>query len=236
MGVYFCASGGRADGRAGRVSIDLGSCETRRAMRRLGDSARSPILSILPILPILPLLVVVIGSCAELGCSKPDGAPTPGSATSASPSPTPSVTAAPAKPAVASPTLPNANACAFTQAAVSKALGSAYGAGRALPDIPGVPTSSCAYEGKGSQLRVNATAFTPALAAAMRRDLGQGLAGKVSPLAGDADGAVFQQQTGDLATCALHYLRGDVKYEVRLMTCREPEAAARAKLGALPRP
>ncbi len=182
-------------------------------------------------LPLIALTTLAL----DLGCTRPDGAPTPAGSAAVAPPATQVTPAAPAKPAPA-PALPKVNPCVFTEAAVSKALGSAYGAGRALPDIPGVPTSSCAYDGKGSQLRVNVTSYPSAAAAAMRKDLGQGLAGKVTPLAGDADGAVFQQQTGDLATCALHYFRGDVKYEVRLMTCREPEATARARIGALPRP
>jgi len=56
-----------------------------------------------------------------------------------------------------------------------------------------------------------------------------------TPVVGDADGALFQMQP-DIGTCALHYLRGNVQYEVRLMSCREPADVARAKLLRLPRP
>lgn len=181
---------------------------------------------------------MVVALSAALGCTKADGPPTSTTAPSAAPSAGKLVAASSAAPAVTATTtaLPAVDACAFTAADVSKALGGTYGPGKALPAIPGVPTSACAYEGKGSQLRVNATPYASAMAAAMRKDVGQGLAGKVVPVPGDADGAVLQFQSGDLATCALHYLRGDIKYEVRLMTCREPEASARAKLTALPRP
>jgi hypothetical protein len=177
--------------------------------------------------------------CTALGCTKRDGEQTSTTAPSAAaPSAGKVVAASSAAPVATATTtvLPAIDACAFTAADVSKALGSTYGAGKALPAIPGVPTSSCAYDGKGSQLRVNVTPYASAIASAMRKDVGQGLAGKLVTIPGDADGAVLQFQSGDLATCALHYLRGDVKYEVRLMTCREPEASARAKLTALPRP
>lgn len=126
------------------------------------------------------------------------------------------------------------NPCPFTAAQVKKALGEQHGEGEVLEPIPGVATRSCRYLGKQGSLRINVTAHSPASAAALRKTLGMAYRG-TTPVPGDADGALFQMQA-DIGTCALHYFRGNVQYEVRLMRCREPADLARAKLLQLPRP
>lgn len=85
------------------------------------------------------------------------------------------------------------------------------------------------------QLRVNVTWLEPSSAATSRQMMLNLLAGGTAPLADDPDGAIFQDQT-ELGTYALHYSRGNLLYEVRLMTFRGGAAAAREKLLRLRRP
>lgn len=167
--------------------------------------------------------------------SEAPAAPTPELApavTPTSPAAPPSAAPAPAQPETHPPA--PLEPCLFTQAEAIQALGTGYEAGKALPAIPGMPTAACKYEGKAGSLRVNVTAHSATQADAIRKSLTMGLAGGATAIEGDTDGAAFQMQT-DMGTCALHYVHGNVQVEARLMSCREAEASARAKLLALPR-
>ena len=86
----------------------------------------------------------------------------------------------------------------------------------------------CAQNGPG-QLRVNVTWLEPSSAATSRSMMLNLLAGGTAPMAGDPDGAIFQDQT-DLGTYALHYSRDNLLYEVRLMAFGGGAAAAQTKL------
>lgn len=148
-------------------------------------------------------------------------------------------------PAVAAPpalaqsvALEAIDACVFTPAEVSAALTGSYAAGVPVAPIPGAPRRDCTYDeqsGGMGQLRVNITWLEPSSAATSRAMMLNMLAGGTTPMAGDADGAIFQDQT-DLGTYALHYGRGNLLYEVRLMTFQGGAAAAREKLLTLRRP
>ena len=123
------------------------------------------------------------------------------------------------------------NACVYTPAEVSAALTGSYAAGIPVAPIPGAPRRDCTYDAQSDmgQLRVNVTWLEPSSAATSRAMMLNMLAGGSAPMAGDPDGAIFQDQT-DLGTYALHYSRGNLLYEVRLMAFRGGAAAAREKL------
>jgi hypothetical protein len=189
----------------------------------------------------LAIAAALLAACSERPSALPASAPPAAAPAPAAPGPAAPDPAAPAAgPAAPAPPTPEGpisvttpDPCFLRAADVSAALGATYGEGVALAAIPGVPSRACTYDGRGaSQLRVNVTAHPPARADALRAQLGAGLAGATAPLPGDADGAVFQRQD-DLGTCALHYVRGPLQVEVRLMTC--PDPAAQSKLARLPR-
>lgn len=129
------------------------------------------------------------------------------------------------------------NACVFTPAEVSGALGGAYGTGVPVAPIPGAPRRDCTYDEQDGarQLRVNVTWLEPSSAATSRAMMLAMLAGGATPMAGDRDGAIFQDQT-DLGTYALHYSRGNLLYEIRLMAFPGGPAMAKEKLTSLRRP
>ncbi len=128
--------------------------------------------------------------------------------------------------------------CAFTAAEVSAVLGGAYGEGRPVAPIAGAPRRDCTYDaqdGGMGQLRVNITWLEPATAATSRSMMLRMLAGGTAPITGDPDGAIFQDQS-ELGTYALHFARGNLLYEVRLMSFQGGSSAARQTLLRLRRP
>ncbi len=129
------------------------------------------------------------------------------------------------------------NPCVFTPAEIGVALTGQYAPGVRVVPIPGAPRRDCTYDQQGGQgqLRVNVTWLEPSSAATSKAMMLNMLAGGTAPMPGDPDGAIFQDQT-ELGTYALHYSRGNLLYEVRLMTFREGAAAAKAKLLKLRRP
>jgi hypothetical protein len=52
------------------------------------------------------------------------------------------------------------------------------------------------------------------------------LAGRLEPIAGDADGAAWQVGQGDLTDITLHYWRGNTGTEVRVSGVDQKNAAA----------
>jgi|CXWL01.1.fsa_nt_gi hypothetical protein len=174
------------------------------------------------------LLLVVLAACGQ------SAAPAAGDNSSAS---NPGV--APTFPVELSQAsaLETIDACVFTPAEVSAALTGSYAAGIPVAPIPGAPRRDCTYDEQSGmgQLRVNVTWLEPSSAATSRAMMLNMLAGGSAPMAGDPDGAIFQDQT-DLGTYALHYSRGNLLYEVRLMAFRGGAAAAREKLLRLRRP
>jgi len=125
------------------------------------------------------------------------------------------------------------NACYLTAAQVSEALGGSYSDGVASQIIPQI--RSCAYDAPENQLRVNVTWIEPTQVSAWRAQLRTPLAGQVSDVTGDDDGAIFQMQA-DIGTCAIIFVRGNLQYELRSMTCRGAPDAERVRLLRLPRP
>jgi hypothetical protein len=125
------------------------------------------------------------------------------------------------------------NACYLTAAQVSEALGGSYSDGVASQIIPQM--RSCAYDAQENQLRVNVTWIDPTQVSAWRAQLRTPLAGQVSDVTDDDDGGIFQMQA-DIGTCAIIFVRGNLQYELRSMTCRGAPESERARLLRLPRP
>lgn len=168
------------------------------------------------------LLMVVLATVPLAACG-------PDKTAAAAASPPAAVVAARPAAALVPATI---EACVLSVGEVSAALGEPFGAAPPIAPIPGAPQRSCAYDPVGGgpiQLRINVTWLEPSSAATSRRMMMAMLAGTTTPLPGDPDGAVFQDQA-DLGTFALHYSRGDYLYEVRLFGVRD---AARAKGGLL---
>ena len=175
------------------------------------------------------LLLAAVGLAA---CSQNNGSAQP-VAMATSQSVTPASTAA--KPTI---TLDAIEPCIFTSAEIAAAIGGNYAAGKAVAPIAGAPRRDCTYDEQGGadgQLRVNITWLEPASAATSRGMLMNMIAGATTSIPGDPDGAIFQDQT-ELGTYALHYSRGNLLYEVRLMTFRGGAAIARERLLRLKRP
>jgi len=125
------------------------------------------------------------------------------------PSPSPS---SPAPPRITVPS------CPFTPAELKGALGLAYSDGSASPDVPfvGGVMKSCQYRGadlKTPGLTVTLTVMNdPTQTTGWRSRL----AGKTTPVPGDADGALWQVDQGDLTNPTLHYVRNGVIAQLRL--------------------
>lgn len=173
------------------------------------------------------LLMVVLATVPMAACGPEK------TAAAVSPPPAAAVASRPAATVVPA----TIEACIFSLAEVGAVLGQPFDAAPPIPPIPGAPQRSCAYDPVGGgpvQLRVNVTWLEPSSAATSRRMMMAMLAGTTTPLPGDPDGAIFQEQA-DLGTFALHYSRGDFLYEVRLFGVRDA-ASARARLLKLRRP
>ena len=133
----------------------------------------------------------------------------------------------------------NLDACLYSASEVSTALGAAYAAGVDDTD-PRVAAAlhSCSYAGPDHAafvVHVVLLGEDPATIAMSKRMMLQTLAGKLTPVADDADGAIFQEQP-ELGTYALHYGRAHFLYEMRLMAFTGAATGAREKLLRLRRP
>jgi hypothetical protein len=126
------------------------------------------------------------------------------------------------------------NPCRIPAAAFSAALGISFAEGVAQDGV--IPQRrSCGYQAKETRLIVHVTWVDPAQVEGWKKALAMPLAGTITPVAGDPDGALFQLQE-DLGTCAFHYVNGNLATELRLMTCDGDLATkAQAALSGLPR-
>ena len=124
-------------------------------------------------------------------------------------------------------------ACLYSAGEVSAALGAPYAAG--IDDtnpLSAAALKSCKYAGPGHAalvIHVVLLGQDSATIATSKRMMLEFLAGKLTPVAGDADGAIFQEQPY-FGTYALHYGRTRYLYEVRLMAFSGAAASAREKL------
>ena len=127
----------------------------------------------------------------------------------------------------------NVNACYVDAAEVSKAMGTAYDKGAPLDLAPNMRT--CVYgpvdPKAGGQVRLNITYVEPAKVDAWR---GREVEGKLEDVAGDADHAAYHV-VADGSTCAVTFMRANLSYDLRLMSCKGVENP-KDKLLALPRP
>lgn len=125
------------------------------------------------------------------------------------------------------------NPCYLTAAQVSEAMGGSFSDGVASPPLGQM--RGCSYDSRENQLRINVVWIDPAQVGAWRAAMQRPLAGAVTPIAGDPDGAIFQMQA-DIGTCAITFVRGNLQYELRAITCRGAADAERVRLLRLPRP
>ncbi len=117
------------------------------------------------------------------------------------------------------PVAPRVAACPYTAAELGTGLGFAVADG--VPgredSYPGGRLLRCRYETKG------AGAFAVSFNLLVMDDANSKdasymtmMAGKMDPIAGDPDGAMFQADQGDLTNATLHYLRRGVTVEARV--------------------
>lgn len=178
-------------------------------------------------------LLLALVACSDASPPASTSAATSPPSAPATASSAPAPTPPPPPPPPPAP-LPEPRPCFLRAADLTAALGAPYQEGEPVPPIPRLPMRSCRYDSRSASLvQINATAYSEAEAAVVRSRLSEYFAGTKTPIPNDPDGAMFQMQA-DIGTCALHYVRGQVHYEVRLMTCRG--AGADAKLLRLPRP
>ncbi|MBL8920075.1 MAG: hypothetical protein JNJ54_14515 [Myxococcaceae bacterium] len=131
-------------------------------------------------------------------------------------------------PSAAAPGLvPNPAACVFAPAELKAALGFEVGAGEGTEATFSTGTRlSCLYKGSTGGVWVNRTVMStgaPATNAESSRKL---LAGRLEPIAGDADGAAWQVGQGDNTDVTLHYWRGNTGTEVRVSGVDQKNRAA----------
>lgn len=105
--------------------------------------------------------------------------------------------------------------CPFTPAELQAKLGVKFEEGRAEPAYGtlGIEARACKYSSKNWSVRVGTQTYkTPADA----KKFGLTLAGKLLPLPGDSDGAVFQEGQGDNTAPALWYERQGTVVSLRI--------------------
>lgn len=152
--------------------------------------------------------------------------------------------AAPPPPSPAPPELrPSPRACAYSDAELTRALGFRVNAGTGTELAAGADATSfsCTWK-EASGVRSVILNRTVVTSADPRHALGSTprvLAGRLEPIAGDADGAAWQVEQGDLTGVTLHYVRGNAATELRVMgvDVKKPAVvrALRARVLALPR-
>jgi hypothetical protein len=122
-------------------------------------------------------------------------------------------------------------ACLFTGAELRQALGFPVGPGRGTElAFSGGSSRSCTWkEEKGLRSVVlNHLVMTAGAPATNREQLRKRLAGRLEPVAGDPDAAVWQVDQGDVTGITLHYARGNTFTEVRVVgvDLKSPAAVA----------
>ena len=121
------------------------------------------------------------------------------------------------------------NACYLDATEVGEAMGAAYDKGAPM-DIA-AEMRTCVYGSDAGQIRVNVTYVEPEKVDAWRT---RPVDGAVDYIAGDADNAAFHV-AADGSTCAVTFMRANLSYDMRLMSCKGVEGA-KEKLLKLPRP
>lgn len=119
--------------------------------------------------------------------------------------------------------------CPFTPAELKTALGLSFKAGSASPDLPfaGGALKSCRYEGADGKTPMFTVNLTVMNDPTQTQGSMQALAGKTTPVPGDADGARWQTDQGDLTNPTLHYVRQGVVVELRInVGPKDPRFAA----------
>ena len=108
-------------------------------------------------------------------------------------------------------------ACPFKAAELQAAFGVAFAEGQANPEMnmgEGI-RRDCRYASKDYTIRVGSTFYPKA---APSRDVARSLlAGKLVPIANDPDGAAYQEAQGDATDPAVHYVRGPLSVELRIL-------------------
>lgn len=112
----------------------------------------------------------------------------------------------------------SANACPYTAAELTTALGIKMeeGRGRETPFAGGTGLSCTYGEIRGFRSVVVNQIVMPTTPS-MRAEFEKRFAGKMEPVAGDPDLAKWQVDQGDLTGVTLHYLRKDRQVEFRVM-------------------
>lgn len=133
--------------------------------------------------------------------------------------------------------------CPWTPAELSAALGFTVGPAQSVTTpFAGGSQLTCAYrETKGLRsVSVSQTEMTVGDSAANAKRFRGMLAGRLEPVPGDADGAAWQVDQGDLTEVTLHWWRNNVGTEVRVggvdRKDRAAVAAMRRKVLTLRRP
>jgi hypothetical protein len=107
-------------------------------------------------------------------------------------------------------------ACPFKPAELQAVFGVPFKDGAAGADFSagGATMRTCRYKSKNYTLSVNISAYASSTDAKTQEKY---LAGKLVPIPKDPDGAAFQQGQGDLTDPALHYLRGAMSVDLRIL-------------------
>lgn len=121
--------------------------------------------------------------------------------------------------------------CLFTPAELARSLGFEVGAGRGTEAASEWGTSySCTWgEEKGRRsVTVRRMVLTTGDPATNWAQYKKTLAGRLEPIAGDSDQAVWQVDQGDLTGVTLHYFRGNTATAVRVsgVDMQDPRAVA----------
>lgn len=146
---------------------------------------------------------------------------------------------APAAPAPAAAGVRESpEACAFTAAELSKALGFKVGPGKGTESpFAGGTTLSCRWgEEKGSRsVALQRIAMTAGDPKTNREQHRANLAGRLELIAGDRDFAGWQVDQGDVTDVTLHYFRGNTAFAVRVtgVDMKNPGAVAAMRKGVL---
>ncbi|MEI7446289.1 MAG: hypothetical protein WCK28_15465 [Burkholderiales bacterium] len=119
-----------------------------------------------------------------------------------------------------------ASVCPFKPAELATALGETFSEGRPGMSYSagGINVRSCQYDGARWSLRVGMQVYSNAPDA---KKFGMVLAGKLVPVAGDPDGAVFQEGQGDNTAPSVWYERRGTVVELRAVGLWYKEASKR---------
>ncbi len=107
-------------------------------------------------------------------------------------------------------------ACALKASEISAALGATFSEGEPGTErtAGAIVMRSCRYKSKEYSLALNMVTYASAADAKATAKM---LAGKLVPVANDPDGAMSQEEQGDLTSPNLHYFRGAIAVELRVL-------------------